>query len=93
MPSIGAHTAVSASANFAGEQGRFGDVDPSLRYAYIRVDHDELLVLVSEVGGRLIDLRMGLHLCRLGVVERARVPNLSLAKIVARIKVVSEFFA
>ena len=51
------------------EQSRFGRIDPRLRYAYIRVDHHELLVLVSEVGGRLIDLRMGLHLCRQGVVE------------------------
>jgi hypothetical protein len=52
------------------EQSRFGRIDPRLRYAYIRVDHHELLVLVGKVGRRLIDLRMGLHLCRLGVVER-----------------------
>ena len=56
------------------EQSRSGGADPRLRYAYVRVGHHKLLVLVSQVGRRLINLRMSFHSGRLGVVERCLSP-------------------
>jgi hypothetical protein len=43
------------------KQGRFGGIDPRLCHRLIGIDDHELLVLVGEVGRRLIDRRMGLH--------------------------------
>ena len=53
------------------EQSRFGGTDPRLSLVFVRLDHHKLLVLVGEACFCLIDLRMGLHLCRLGIVERS----------------------